>query len=180
MNRRTMKYRLIMITLFGIMILAISLGLQECHKTEYIEPVEETDNSPIIVAELVTEPETEPELIIETTVATEPETEPTETEPVEEFISLGEFRITAYCPCGSCSGGYGNNTSTGVKAKEGRTIAVDPRVIPYGSVIKIGDNEYVAEDCGGAIKGNRIDIFYESHSTATSYGVQYHEIYMRR
>lgn len=52
-------------------------------------------------------------------------------------------------------------TSTGAIAKEGKTIAVDPAVIPYGSVVKINGNEYVAEDCGGAIKGNKIDIFVE-------------------
>lgn len=53
-------------------------------------------------------------------------------------------------------------TSTGVIAEEGKTIAVDPTVIPYGSKVLINGNEYVAEDCGGAIKGNKIDIFVES------------------
>ncbi|MEI3219112.1 MAG: 3D domain-containing protein [Lachnoclostridium sp.] len=41
----------------------------------------------------------------------------------------------------------------------GRTIAVDASVIPYGSVVVINGHAYVAEDCGGAIKGNKIDIY---------------------
>lgn len=53
-------------------------------------------------------------------------------------------------------------TSTGVIAEEGKTIAVDPSVIPYGSTVLIDGKEYLAQDCGGAIKGNKIDIFVES------------------
>ena len=67
-------------------------------------------------------------------------------------------------------------TSTGVIAQEGKTIAVDPEIIPYGSIIKINGNEYFAEDYGGAIKGNRIDIFVEN-PTIKKYSV---EVYIRR
>lgn len=45
------------------------------------------------------------------------------------------YRITAYCPCCDCSDKYGRMTSTGVVPRQGRTIAVDPKVIPYGSVV---------------------------------------------
>lgn len=62
-------------------------------------------------------------------------------------------------------------TSTGTVPKEGRTIAVDPSVIPYGSIIYIQDYGYfIAEDCGGAIKQNRIDIFTASHKNAIQQG----------
>ena len=82
------------------------------------------------------------------------------------------YVCTAYCPCYRCSGGYGGMTSTGKKATAGRTIAVDPRVIAYGTKVKINGNTYIAEDCGGAIKGKRIDIFFNSHSAALKFGRQ--------
>lgn len=85
---------------------------------------------------------------------------------------LGEFVITAYCPCESCSDEYGFMTSTGVIATEGRTVAVDPKVIPYGTEVIIDGHTYVAEDCGGAIKQNKIDIFFENHEDTEDFGKQ--------
>lgn len=82
-----------------------------------------------------------------------------ELDEIKNWSSLGQFVITYYWPG---EDKYGRLTSTGNIAKEGKTIAVDPTVIPYGSIIKINGNEYVAEDCGGAIKGNKIDIFVEN------------------
>lgn len=78
---------------------------------------------------------------------------------LSKWKSLGQFTITYYWPGEDC---YGKLTSTGAIAKEGKTIAVDPSIIPYGSTIKINGNEYIAEDCGGAIKGNKIDVFVET------------------
>ena len=80
-------------------------------------------------------------------------------EELQKWSSLGQFTITFYWPGEDA---YGRLTSTGVIAQEGKTIAVDPSVIPYGSIIKINGNEYIAQDCGGAIKGNKIDIFTEN------------------
>lgn len=96
-----------------------------------------------------------------------------------EYIYLGVFKVTAYCPCYECSGGWGNKTSTGAKATEGRTIAVDPRVIPYGSEVVIGGHTYKAEDCGGLIKGNKIDIFFDCHSDVDAFGLQKHDIFLK-
>ena len=98
---------------------------------------------------------------------------------VESKKSLGVFKITAYCPCSKCCGKWADGiTSTGVTATEGRTIAVDPSVIPYGSIIEINGNRYVAEDCGGAIKNNRIDLYFDSHEDALEWGVQNIEVYL--
>lgn len=96
----------------------------------------------------------------------------------QENNELGYKQIdvvaTAYCPCEECSEGYGTITSTGVTAKAGRTIAVDPSVIPYGSNVYIEDfgKVFVAEDCGALIKGKKIDIFFDTHSEVEKFGKQ--------
>lgn len=93
------------------------------------------------------------------------------------------YRVTAYCPCVKCCNKTDGITATGTRAQEGRTIAVDPDVIPYGSTVLIySEHElvgiYIAEDCGGAIKGKRIDIFYDSHSAAREWGVRECQVYV--
>lgn len=97
----------------------------------------------------------------------------------EDRTSLGEFMLTGYCICSDCCGGYSDGyTATMTIATPGRTIAVDPEVIPYGSIVEINGEEYVAEDCGTAIKGNHIDMLCASHELAQSFGVQYAEVYV--
>lgn len=96
---------------------------------------------------------------------------------------LGEFRLTAYCPCMTCCGKTDGITATGTLAAEGRTIAVDPRVIPYGSTVTLyfadgTSHTYTAEDCGGAIKENRIDVFFDDHQAALQFGVQSAMVYV--
>ena len=70
-----------------------------------------------------------------------------------------------------------NITATGTTPKWG-TIAVDPSVIPYGTRVYIPkfDMVFTAEDCGGAIKGNKIDIFMNSESDCVNFGRQNIEI----
>ena len=97
---------------------------------------------------------------------------------VNDRVFLGSFELTAYCGCSECSGEWGNGTATGTVAKENWTIAVDPDIIPYGTVVIIGNNIYCAEDCGGAIVGNRIDVYYESHAEAVKFGVQYADVFI--
>lgn len=91
---------------------------------------------------------------------------------------LGRFKITAYCPCSICCGKDNGITASGTKVKEGRTIAVDPKVIPLGSKVEINGKTYVAEDVGGAIKGNTIDLYFNSHSEANNWGVKYRNVYL--
>ena len=98
-------------------------------------------------------------------------------------VFLGEFTLTAYCPDSCCCGKSDGITATGTTATEGRTIAVDPRVIPYGSTVTIyfadgTSHTYTAEDCGGAIKENRIDVFFDDHQAAREFGVQTAYVYV--
>ena len=104
-----------------------------------------------------------------------------EEEPNELEQEKQVFVLTAYCPCEKCCGkdlddpAYGI-TSTGTVATQGRTIAVYPSQIPYGSTVLVDGVEYIAEDCGGAIKENRLDIYYDSHQDALEWGVRYCEV----
>ena len=95
-------------------------------------------------------------------------------ETASDGVNLGQFKLTFYCGCTACSEQWGKQTATGTTCQEGRTIAVDPTVIPYGSKVHIeGFGDFIAEDCGGAIKGNRIDIYVEDHDRCNALGVQY-------
>lgn len=109
--------------------------------------------------------------------------QPISVEP--EQISLGEFKITHYCACEICCGSWANNrpngivyTASGAVAEAGVTIAVDPDVIPYGTEVVIDNQTYIAQDCGGAIQGNRIDVYCNSHKEAQQLGVKYAEVFV--
>lgn len=95
-----------------------------------------------------------------------------------QYVSLGEFTLTSYCKCEKCCGKWADGiTASGLTAEPGM-IAVDPNVISLGSYVMIDGVEYLAADTGGAIKGNRIDVFCEDHQSALEYGVQRHEVYL--
>ena len=75
-------------------------------------------------------------------------------------------------------------TATGTTARVG-AIAVDPKVIPYGTrmYIQSADGSIVygvatAEDCGGAIKGNKIDLFFDSYDACIQFGVRTCTVYI--
>ena len=92
---------------------------------------------------------------------------------------LGTFTSTAYCNCSKCCGKWaGGPTASGKMPQAGRTIAVDPKVIPLGSQVKINGKIYIAEDTGSAIKGKKIDIYYDSHSAANNWGRRSIEVYV--
>lgn len=97
-----------------------------------------------------------------------------EVEVVEQPTTT-TFKVTAYCPCSKCCGKEDGITATGTVATAGRTIAVDPTVIPYGSKVILDGVTYVAEDTGGSIKGNKIDMFFDTHQEALEWGVKYIE-----
>ena len=78
-----------------------------------------------------------------------------------------DFKITFYGPDYAGPGTDNRTTATGTTCCEGRTVAVDPSVIPTGTKIYIendplgGDGYYIAEDTGWGVDGHHIDIFAE-------------------
>lgn len=105
---------------------------------------------------------------------TVPESDP-ELEP--EWI---EAVATAYCPCERCCGSWALNrpdgivyTASGAEAVQGVTIAADWSIYPPGTVLFVeGLGEMVVQDRGGAIQGQKIDIYFESHDDALQFGRQ--------
>lgn len=95
-------------------------------------------------------------------------------------INMGEFKITYYCPCEICSEGWGHRTSSGKTARSEHTIAVDPEVIDIGSRVLINGIVFTAEDTGGGVKGDHIDIFVDSHEETIKKGVQHTNIWVVR
>ncbi len=90
---------------------------------------------------------------------------------IEKKIEWFYFVATGYS-ADDATQGTGQKTSTGKNVFEG-IIAVDPKIIPYGTKIEIKDTGYfVAEDCGSKIKGNRIDIYFDSKADAEKFGKQ--------
>lgn len=152
-------------------------------KIEEVEEVEEVEDATVETEKIEVYPE---EVLKEAIEEITPvfKADPFVIESVEEeeekfeIVSLGEFRLTAYCPCSKCCGKWsGGATASGVMPTANHTIAVDRSVIPFGTEIIINGVTYVAEDTGGAIKGNRVDIFFDSHKEALNFGVQYAEVF---
>lgn len=113
--------------------------------------------------------------------------------PEPQMVLLGEFKITAYCSCKKCCGKWAENRPVDENGNEivygasgailipGYSVAVDPKVIPYGTKLYIDGKEYIAHDCGGAIKGNDIDVYILGHQEAWDFAAQYQkpvEVYM--
>lgn len=86
--------------------------------------------------------------------------------------SLGVFQITGY---------YGNGkTNSGTWPKADHTIAADTNVLPMGTKVFIHNTVYTVEDIGGAVKGNLIDIYYNSYEEAfsvTALGHRFAEVF---
>lgn len=82
------------------------------------------------------------------------------------------YKITAYCPCSKCCGKATGRTASGTTATAGRTVAASSK-FAFGTKLNIGGHVYTVEDRGGAVNGNKIDIFVNSHAEALAWGVRY-------
>ncbi|NYE57114.1 3D domain-containing protein [Carboxydothermus ferrireducens] len=103
--------------------------------------------------------------------ATTTKTRKTRTVKVSRNINYrtAEFLVTAYTHTG-------NKTCSGTWPKYG-TVAVDPEVVPLGTKLYIPGYGYgVAEDTGGKIKGNQLDVFFPNREDAVNWGVRRLEV----
>ena len=83
------------------------------------------------------------------------------------------FKITAYCSCSKCCGAHASGyTASGTLATANRTVAASSQYA-FGTKLIINGKEYTVEDRGGAITGDRIDIYMNSHADALAWGVRY-------
>ena len=89
--------------------------------------------------------------------------------------SSGRYKVTAYCACVKCCGKTNGITASGTKATANRTVAA-PSSFAFGTKIQMNGKTYVVEDRGGAIQGNRIDLYMNSHSEALAWGVKYLDV----
>ena len=101
-------------------------------------------------------------------------------EDIPELRLIGTFRCYYYCReeyDHICNAGAPYLTKMGTKPKANYTVAVDPSVIPLGTSLYINGEYYCAEDTGGGIKGNRIDICVATHEEAMRLGTGYVKVY---
>lgn len=96
------------------------------------------------------------------------------------YDSAVQFKTTAYTKTDE---GCDDWTATGTYARVG-AVAVDPKVVPYGTRMFIVSNDGVyiygiatAEDCGGGVRGNHIDLYFDTDAECWQYGVRSATVY---
>lgn len=87
----------------------------------------------------------------------------------------GIYKVTAYCACMQCCGKTNGITASGTHVQANHTIAA-PSTFAFGTKVVIDGITYTVEDRGGAIQGNRIDIYMNTHQEALQWGVRYLEV----
>ena len=93
----------------------------------------------------------------------------------EANVTVKEMQVTAYCACEKCCGRFADGiTASGMRIKEGdRFVAAD---MPFNSLVIVpqyNDGKAVSvQDRGGAIKGNRLDVYFDTHQEALEWGRQ--------
>ena len=100
-----------------------------------------------------------------------------------KWTSIGQFKITYYCPCKECSGQWGTSLAYPCdgkhKATVNHTVAVDKDIIPIGTKLLINNVEYVAEDIGSAVIGRTIDIYVSTHKETLNQPFSRNEVFIK-
>ena len=96
-------------------------------------------------------------------------------------IEQVEKVVTAYCGCEICCESYADGiTASGYKLQNGSKVIAAPADIPFGTKIYIpGYGLATVEDRGGSIKGNRLDVYFQTHKEALEWGKQILLVEMR-
>ena len=93
---------------------------------------------------------------------------------------LENFQITYYCPCEICCDKASKVTASGTPVAEGKTIATDPNVIPYGTKVIIGGHVFTAEDTGRKVQGNQISIYVNNHAEVSASDTENTDVYLAK
>ena len=97
----------------------------------------------------------------------------------EEWVSLGKWKLSFYCPCRRCSGKWGYRTSSGATCQEGVTVAC--AILPAGTEVMIeGYGHRIVQDTGAGVRGQHLDVFMESHSECLRHGIKYREVWVKK
>lgn len=118
-----------------------------------------------------------------TTDTAEHRTNRTKTSNSEQWQTV-QMRVTAYCPCPKCCGNYSDGvTASGHKIAQGDLFVAADKMYPFGTEMLIpgykkGEAVKVL-DRGGVIRGNRLDVFFNTHQEALEWGVRYMDVKIR-
>lgn len=185
MNKRRVEARKRFRRMMAVMLfLGILIGFLIGRVTAYADTAHRPTEGPEITVEPDTLSTDLPAVIAPSTAPQEPETAP-EPEPV----LLGTYRITAYCSCEICCGEWAKNRpggivygAAGVELKPGVSCASP---LPFGTVVEIeGLGEYTVQDRMAQWVIDKygeklIDIYFDDHEAAKSFGLQYLNVYLK-
>lgn len=112
-----------------------------------------------------------------------PKTEIVKADELLRMKRVGDFAVTHYCTCSTCCGKTDGIGASGRAVIPYYSVAVDPSVIPLGSIIYLdyGDgvlHECRADDTGGAVRGYKLDLCVGEHKSAQMLGVRTATVYV--
>ena len=185
MNKRRVEARKRFRRMMAVMLfLGIVIGFLIGRVTAYAGTAHKPTEGPEITVEPDTLSTDLPAVIAPSTAPQEPETT-----PKPEPVLLGTYRITAYCSCEICCGEWAKNRpggivygAAGVELKAGVSCASP---LPFGTVVEIeGLGEYTVQDRMAQWVIDKygeklIDIYFDDHEAAKSFGLQYLNVYLK-
>ena len=115
---------------------------------------------------------------------TSPDSSPSIAEPSGQWETV-TMRVTAYCACKKCCGKFADGkTANGHKIQRNDVFVAADKMYPFGTEVIVpgynNDKPVKVFDRGRVIRGNRLDVFFNSHKTAREWGVKYLEVKLRR